>query len=273
MKSYITSAISGNTAAQPDGNTMYIIYLPPGIDDIDDSGRGTNTNCSLGYGGYHQPYGSGGDAWGFSRVCPIAGTGLSELQTRTVAASHEIIESATDPHPGNGYTFGQQNFNGNVWQALAGGGEVGDLCNQETIFEGGYTYTRVWSNSAAQSKADPCAPAITGYFNAAPSQPTANGWYAMSGTTLSIPITGFSTDPVSNWYLAAQPVEGQTTKFSATVTSATKLGTAPALNNGLTATLNVTATGGSGSYTVLYLASESTSGNPVHLFPIGVYVQ
>src|SRR5205823_8701777 len=124
MRQYIQSAISGHAEAQPDGHTIYILYLPKGTNDVNPTnGRTNDANCSEQYGGYHQPYGQQpGDSWGFARRCPKQGTGLSELQSLTVAGSHEVIESATDPYPGKGYSFGQSTSHGDVWEALPGGG-------------------------------------------------------------------------------------------------------------------------------------------------------
>jgi hypothetical protein len=59
MESYIAKSIVGTADAQPDGNTMFLLYLPPGITDIDPQTNQVNTNCSL-HGGITRSTGAAG---------------------------------------------------------------------------------------------------------------------------------------------------------------------------------------------------------------------
>jgi hypothetical protein len=270
MRQYIQSAITGHAEAQPNGHTIYILYLPKGTNDVNPvNGRTNDANCSEQYGGYHQPYGQSGDSWGFARRCPTQGTGLSELQSLTVAGSHEVIESATDPsYPTRGYSFGQATSKGNIWEALPGGGEVGDLCNEETMTEGIYTFTRVWSNAAAASSADPCAPSVTPYFNAAPTKLTQDGWYDATNGTATIDITAYSTVRTNDWY---QYAVGTSQSITATVTGANMKTIGgqkiASINNSQSATLTVTG-GQPGESALVLLVSES--GSTIHSYPVGI---
>jgi hypothetical protein len=62
------------------------------------------------------------------------------------------------------------------WEAILGGGEVGDMCAQfpqafTKFSELAYTVQRTWSNKAALAGHDPCVPTFPGegaYYNASP---------------------------------------------------------------------------------------------------------
>jgi hypothetical protein len=281
MISYIQSAIAGNAAAAPDGNTMYMLYLPPGIDAIDPM-SGTNTMCQF-FGGFHDVYDMGGNAFAVGQRCPVQGTGLSELQDLTITASHEILEAATDPTPGSGWVLGAADLQ-QPWTTaptlVAPGGELGDLCLGTKWVEGGYTYQRGWSNVAAAAGGDPCVPAYPNakYYNASAPQP----WYMVAaGGSVTIPLTGFASGPTGDWALESQPLSSSPTGFAASVTSATnfiaQMGMFPTTNNGRTATLTVTApTVASGSWAVFGIGSvplpPASGGDSVHVWPVGVYV-
>src|SRR5581483_10330720 len=83
--------------------------------------------------------------------------------------SHEMVEAASDPHPGSNPAWS------NPW--LGGLGEIGDLCNDipvEVTFPLGdagaltYTVTKVYSGVLAMKGggADPCYPPLPGpYYN------------------------------------------------------------------------------------------------------------
>jgi hypothetical protein len=278
MRSYITNAIQGNGAAAPDGNTMYILYLPSGIDALDQ--RGPNTNCQY-YGGYHTEYGQGGDGWGFGQRCPTQGTGLSELQSLTIIGSHEIMEGATDPVPGLGWTLGtpdyQQPWTQTPWLAAVQG-EVGDLCFGTEIPELGNKYQRIWSNSAAAAGGDPCAPALPDpYYNTSAPQ----GWYALaSGGSTQITVTGFSDHSMLDWIIEPTVWIGSTNGWTASITSPTtktiQNKTYPTTNNGKSATLTINApTAASGSWAVVMIISspELAMTDPYHVWPVGVHIQ
>jgi len=278
MQSFIASAIAGTAAAAPDGHTMYMLYLPPGIDAVDT--MGTNTNCQF-YGGYHTPYGTGGDSWGMVQHCPVQGTGLTDTQWMTIGASHEIGEAATDPQPGSGWTFPYPDpsapWTSNPW-AAAVVGELGDMCIETEWTEGGFTYQRMWSDVAAAMEGDPCIPAVSqdAYVNASVPQ----GWYTItSGGQLTIPVTGFSDEPATDWAITPVVWSSSVTGFQATLTSSTTTtihgSTYPTTNNGRMATMTVTApsaTSGAWATIALYSIPQGPSPEPYHLWFVGVYV-
>lgn len=305
MSQYILSLIAAHTAPAPDDNTMYMLYLPPGVVAFDDATGTSNTMCQL-YGGYHdvldpsatQDGGAGGVAWGFAQRCP--GTAMpSDQDTLTVAASHEILEATTDPVPGYGWGLAGPDPELELttpWVQLpdvALGGEVGDLCAGSQWSDGTYAYQRIWSTTAAMGAGDPCVPAYPDvpYVNvsAAPSPDAAQaglaaGWYAVTaGSSVTIPLTGFSDRPAADWFVYPSP--GATNDTAAQLTTAitspsivqTNAGPTATVHNGGTATLTVTAAPGtpSGTWTTVQVISQpeqSIGGDPAHYWPVGVYV-
>jgi hypothetical protein len=126
--------IASNAALPaPSPNTLYFIYLPPGVKVI----QGGSSSCS-GFCGYHN------DVSGqiFYAVMPYPScTGclgaLSELDALTSTSSHELCEAITDPIPGRGW-YDDVN------------GEIGDICAWKTKVLGAYTVQLEWSNRANQ---------------------------------------------------------------------------------------------------------------------------
>jgi hypothetical protein len=270
MKTYIANAINGK-GLTPNGHTIYMLYLPEGV------GESTDPTCQQ-FGGYHDVYSQGGlgnDGWAFAQHC--AAPGLSKLQWMTSAASHEIIEAATDVVPGQGWTFPTGNpFAQSAWALLLG--ELGDLCVNTQTIDQGNVMTRVWSNAGAKTQGDPCGPPLKDpFYNVS----VPKDWYPVtSGGTVTIPITGYSTARVEDWAVQATVTKATQAGWSGALVSATtiKAGgqTIATINNGRTATLTITAPiAAKGSYASVYIASQSlttTLGDPYHLWPVGVYV-
>lgn len=281
MEAYIAASVAAeaDAGAGPDGNTMYMLYLPPGIDIIDT--RGENTNCQY-YGGYHAAYDKTGDAWGVVQHCPVANTGITDLQSMTIIGSHEIAEGATDPDPSNGYTAGSP-LTKQPWtqsplvQTLFG--EVGDLCSDTQWTEGSYTYQRIWSIAAAAKGFDPCVPTYPNqaYFNASP----ANLWYTVkAGSGVKIPVVGWSDRPTPNWIIGpevwTQSVTGFAVSYQSSLIEKTDAGSFYSTNNGDTSYLLVDAPVGaaSGSWATVALFNwiPGQPGDPYHIWFVGVYV-
>jgi hypothetical protein len=295
MANYIQNLINTNVAPARDDNAMYLLYLPPGIAAFDDKSSTSNTYCQF-YGGYHgaQPYvaADGGATnnvfiWGYAQRCgPTASP--SDLDTLTLAASHEIAEAATDALPGYGWTFlaaipttpPPAPWTKSPWVPL--GGEVGDLCESTQWTEGTYKYQRIWSNTAAGGPDDPCVPAYSNvpYVNASAPQT----WYSVSaGASVQIPVTGFSDRATADWYLYPVKMLGNdsgsrlTSQITSSTTVQTSRGATATTNNGRNATLTVSAASGtpSGTWTLIEVTSQPQSpngGDPSHFWLLGVYV-
>jgi hypothetical protein len=280
MEAYINGLITAQVAPAPNGNTIYMLYLPDGIVAILDNGQ-LNTKCGV-YEGYHLQLPGYVDNWAFAQRC-LHNT-QAGIDDATNTGSHEVIEAATDPTSqgfGAGAASGQP-WNDDVWTILGGGAntEVADLCLGTIWTEGGFQYQRVWSTSAAALGGDPCVPTIPDpYYNTSPDL----GWYPVTaGTSIDITLTAWSTAPTGDWYLdwSESAATGGTWQEGITANRTfTYQGSSYAVvNNGETATLTVTApaTAASGSYDELSIYSEpmkaTATGDAYHVWPIGIYV-
>nr|MDQ2741834.1 hypothetical protein [Chloroflexota bacterium] len=115
---------------QPTANSLYFVYLPPGVTVTAGGGRSCLSFC-----GYHDAITS----QIYYAVMPYPGcngcTGnLATLDALTVVSSHELCEAITDPLPGQG------------WYDDANG-EIGDICAWQTGTLGSYTIQLEWSNA------------------------------------------------------------------------------------------------------------------------------
>jgi hypothetical protein len=122
--------ISSKTVVQPDANTLYFVYLPPGVvSTLDTAGSCTE------YCGYHshingqifyavEPYLD-------CRGCMFA-NGIFESLTKV--SSHELCEAITDPAL-------------NAWSDDNSGNEIGDICNAGMATLGGFVVQTEWSNA------------------------------------------------------------------------------------------------------------------------------
>jgi hypothetical protein len=128
----LQTEISSNPAVpHPDVNTLYFVYMPPGVKVV----QGGSASCQA-FCGYHN------DISGqiFYAAMPYPGCagctgGLAALDALTSTSSHELCEAITDPIPGQG------------WYDDANG-EIGDICAWKTKKIGAYTVQLEWSNKA-----------------------------------------------------------------------------------------------------------------------------
>jgi len=134
IQQLIQQEISNDSAVpQPTSNSLYFVYLPPGVTISLDGAASCSNFC-----GYHS------DVNGniFYAVMPFPDcsgcTGaLTAMDALTSTSSHELCEAITDPVPGQGW-YDDQN------------GEIGDICAWQTKSLGTYTVQLEWSNNAGQ---------------------------------------------------------------------------------------------------------------------------
>ena len=122
---------TGPNVPHPTPNSLYFIYLPPGVAVSQGGSRSCQAFC-----GYHS------DILGqiFYAVMPYPGCtgcagGLAVLDALTSTSSHELCEAITDPIPGQGWYDDVH-------------GENGDICAWKTKQLGAYTVQLEWSNKA-----------------------------------------------------------------------------------------------------------------------------
>ena len=134
IQTLIQQEIANDSAVpQPTANTLYFVFLPPGVTVSVNNGLSCSTLC-----GYHS------DINGkiFYAVMPYPDcTGcrgaLAVFDSLTAATSHELSEAITDPVPGQGW-YDDRN------------GEIGDICAWKTKKLGSFTVQLEWSNKAGQ---------------------------------------------------------------------------------------------------------------------------
>jgi hypothetical protein len=181
-----------------DPSTIYTLFLPAGT-VIDD---GSGSKCCTDYDGYHSDYSTGGVTAVYSIVCACPGfdgKATTDLQQLTVAAAHETIEAATDPHSKNeGYS---QPDDAHIAWSLVTGGETGDMCAfADTAYwipkDMKYMAQRSWSNAAAAAGHDPCVgEASSVYYNTIPqlTDSVTLADYGITTKSIKIPLGSTAT--------------------------------------------------------------------------------
>ena len=97
-------------------------------------------------------------AYAIVAACPnqdFDGSGITNDQQITIAASHEIVEAATDPFPDYNPAYVQTDDAHAIWTYVTGG-EVGDMCEFADTFawtpsDMTHTIQRIFSNAAASA--------------------------------------------------------------------------------------------------------------------------
>jgi hypothetical protein len=230
--SYVDQKVaSGALPSTPE--SVYVFFLS----------NSTTTTDVAGAGGWHNRSSGGHD---YAVILPGCTTDPSAtLASYTFTASHELIESATDPTPISGYDFG------------FGESEVGDLCD-EVVTQNGYYLPTIWSNTAAAKGGDPCVPAAgLPYIDVDPS-PRQVSLPAKAGASATVTLTGWSTALVGDWVLQIAAGGKGASSLTATLDpKATDL-----LNNGETVQLTVTTDGSAaaGSTAMIEVTSYAPSG-------------
>jgi hypothetical protein len=222
---------SGGAFAPPTADSVYVVFYPS-TSSITFQGE---QSCFT-MGAYHNNMMVGGVSVPYVVVPECTWSSRTASQETTAAASHEMIESVTDPLP-LGPTPAYLGIDPQhlVFQLVLGGGEVADLCAQwpASFFVPGdlpYMVQRAWSNSAVAAGLDPCAPELPGetFFNAVPAlsdsvmindgtanRPTLGARIAV-GTSRVIDVHLYSEADVGPWTVQAVnvPIGGSNLAFA-----------------------------------------------------------
>lgn len=126
--------IRNGTVPPVNSNTLYFVYLPPGVTAVDPSnGSSCQQLC-----GYHWFIAANPEVYYAVMPFPDCGGclgGLSQIEALTSISSHELCEGVTDPHPWTGWNDDSY-------------GEIGDICAWQTDTVSGYLVQKEWSNAA-----------------------------------------------------------------------------------------------------------------------------
>jgi hypothetical protein len=131
IRKMLQAQISAGTFPTTNPNTLYFVFLPPGVQ----VNLGSSASCKV-FCGYHDAI----NGKIFYAVMPYPGCagclgGRAAFDALTSTTSHELCEAITDPIPGQG------------WYDDANG-EIGDICAWKTRILGGFTIQLEWSNRA-----------------------------------------------------------------------------------------------------------------------------
>jgi hypothetical protein len=201
-----------------DPGVVYLFVVPPGSTVTD----GQSTCCDD-FGGYHGEATVGATTLPYAVACTCPGffgTTINELQERTTAMSHELVEAATDPFPLSNPAYSIEDRADILWTVINGGGELGDMCafNDDAYYVppgSKYMVQRSWSNAAAKQMKNPCVPYATTapYFNSFPALDTipwgpdnfvTRGVHVPVGQSRVVDVTLFSNAPTKGtWTVTA----------------------------------------------------------------------
>ncbi len=128
IRAQLKKWIKAKTVPASNKNTLYFIYLDPGIISVMGGGKSCQNYC-----GYHNNTGKVYYAVMPYPTCSGCLGGMAAFDALTGTSSHELCEAITDPVPGSGW-YDSTN------------GEIGDICAWNFKKVAGYTVQLEWSN-------------------------------------------------------------------------------------------------------------------------------
>jgi hypothetical protein len=249
----LTGWIGTGTIPPPTQEILYLLYFPAGT-TITDAQSGT-IGCTIA-AGYHSEDLTSTPQFAYA-VVPTCATGTSGTVASEVqgAASHEILEAATDPFPNGAPAF--QLPSDNPWAIGSEGQELADLCFPLTTVDAAFTVSRIWSNSSAAAGGASCVPASSTapYFDVAASPSSLS---LAAGTSGTVVLTGWATAELPPWSIGFSMLQGAA--GTASFDPSPRLSETTIANGG-DVVLTVTAPAGtpSGSAVTLVLYSQLVS--------------
>jgi hypothetical protein len=230
IEAFVDGLVSAGTVPKPPASgseLLYMLYVPSTVT------LGSDLADLL---GYHQQSIVGGVPFAMAVVLDDGA-----ITDTTATASHELIEGATDPYdpPNDGYYTDAQAPD--PWMLVGLAGEVGDLCDGETLIPSGtFAVQRIWSNVAAASGKAPCIPYDPdGEWFDVSAEPSTMPTIPAGGSA-TFTLTGWSTSAVPDWTLqtfAADLSDLTDAQLAAQLSSTT-------INNGKQVTLTLHAPAG-----------------------------
>jgi hypothetical protein len=187
-------------------NSLIMVYLPK---DVHLSDMNTPRYCAGGPRAFHRALDLGVSPTDHAKTLRIPYAVVprcSDEAELTGSASHEILESSTNPDPGSrGFAF----EGGSFTKAFTTSGlEPVDPCGLITMdnhwtFDSGFTVQRAWSNRAASVGHDPCVPVRDNkpYVALVPMQPAVR--LAKEGESATIALEATADRPVPAWSISA----------------------------------------------------------------------
>jgi hypothetical protein len=128
IRAQLKKWVAAQAVPKNTNDTLYFIYLDPGIVSIMGGSRSCQSYC-----GYHNNVGKIYYAVVPNPTCSGCLGGLQVFDAMTGSSSHELCEAITDAVPGSGW-YDDTN------------GEIGDICAWNFKQVSGYTVQLEWSN-------------------------------------------------------------------------------------------------------------------------------
>lgn len=224
----------------PDPSSIYVLMLPSGLQVSPDGGSiasacdanilAWHTAMTLPQSGVTVPY----------VVVPNCGPRgpLTELESRTLALSHALVEAATNPLLD---AYNSVDANHIAWQLASGSPEVASACvaalgSSSALWtqpaDLPFVVQRTWSNAAAAAGEPPCVPSAAGEvaidaapapstivraaISTNPSVPPINtlGVQIGVGGTGTVPLHLHSSAPTAPWKVTATEMGSQVLQLS-----------------------------------------------------------
>jgi hypothetical protein len=275
-------ATSGWPAWDP--QTSYVVYVPTAT-HLTSGGVDT---CGL-HASLHSEVTVGANAVTYVFIDERCHGSLSVLDGATSAASHEIIEDVTNPHPYTGKAYIGFDPAHLAWSLMDGeqDDEIGDSCENlaDAVFTGPadlpYALQRMWSNASAAAGHSPCVPQSSEpYFNATPlgqdmlnvlvgvaqTPATALGYRVPVGSSKTFDVAYYSDAPTGLWYLTAVEGDGITAVSPSHVKLSVEHGAgANGQQDAVTVMVDSAPTGGNA---LLVTLVSSAHGHTTHYFPV-----
>jgi hypothetical protein len=259
VETLLRGLLDSGAAPAPGPERLYLLYVP----STTTVGDSTIGNSCQDFAGYHSEmvYGTNPGvevAYGVVASCGADSTALAQEEQ---TATHELIETATDPldtdHPAWVITDTTSPF-------AALGGEVADLCLGADLTDGPWSVQRIWSNHAAATGGSPCIPQVPGApyfgFTATPSAIQV----ARPGQAVDFTVQAWATTAVDSATLVLESYTG----FDPHPTLGTDL-LAPGDSTRLI--FHVPASAQSGDLSLLVLHAETAA--DTNDWPVAVLVQ
>ncbi len=267
-----------------DANTIYILYLPETFGLTSDGSNACNVED-----GYHdETFTTSNDAVVYAVIVEACHDTEDVVSFSTETASHELVESSTDPFIQDKLawdTFDADHYAWELWTQKQD--ELADACqdNDDAYYTDvapfPYALQRSWSNASAAAGHNPCVPvpSVPNYsavaMNTVPITLTVNtktistqGFSIPVGQTQTIHVGLFSDAPTSDWTVSVVEGDGFSTPTTSHLTITQSAATG---NNGDVIDVGITTTTTKASGVLATILSTQNSIN--HYVPFVVATQ
>ncbi len=201
IASWIDARVADGTLPKPSASTVFALFYPPGTTLT----NWTGSSCHS-FAGLHETAAIANPVFTgevpFILIPRCSYSPGDELEIATDVASHEYLETATNPFDFTNPGWIMDNASGplEAWGILSGPA-VADLCLNQSYDEvEGYSVQDIWSNAAAKAGNNPCQPSDPKhpFFSVSAEQTI---YHATPGSTVTIHARAWSNIQASDWTL------------------------------------------------------------------------